>query len=120
MTDINHAAAVAAGKQSYSLTRQVNVFLFDLKNEASEHGFRSTDSWMLQLANEQEMVNLKREHYPIISIRPKGLALLSFFQQVKAGLHQPLNAIEMALSENDLTKDEKQYLAAYRIKDLRK
>lgn len=48
---------------------QVDLFLFDLKNEAAEHGFRAGESWHLQLVTEMELVHLKKYHHPVIALR---------------------------------------------------
>lgn len=95
------------------LTHQANLFLFDLKNEASEHGFKAGDSWTLQLATDLEFVGLKKLHFPIISLRLNPDALLNVFQQVKDKLHQELSKQEEELTVKDLIREGIATMAAY-------
>ncbi|WP_259065267.1 hypothetical protein HDF24_01120 [Mucilaginibacter sp. X4EP1] len=95
------------------LTRQVSLFLFDLKNEASEHGFKAGDSWTLQLATDQEFAGLKKLHFPIISLRLNPDTLLNVFQQVKGKLHQELSKQEEDLTVKDLIREGIATMAAY-------
>jgi len=95
------------------LTRQVNLFLFDLKNEASEHGFKADDSWTLQLATDQEMAALKKLHYPLISLKLSPDILLKVFQQVKDKLQQSLSQQEEELTVKDLIREGIGTMAAY-------
>ena len=90
-----------------------NLFLFDLKNEAREHGFRTGDSWILQLVTDEEMVSLKRHHHPLISIKLYPDVLLGVFQQVKQKLNQTLNKEEEVLTVTDMMNNHVKYLAAY-------
>jgi hypothetical protein len=69
--------------QQYSAAGTADLFLFDLKNEASEHGFKADESWILQLSTDEEIADLKRQYYPVISSRLKPAALLEVFQSGK-------------------------------------
>jgi len=106
--------------QSHFLKKQVNVFLFDLKNEAIEHGFKPDEYWELQMTTEAEVSVLKKHHYPVISLRLQPNALLKVYQQVKCKLQQSLSKGDIALTEIDLTRDEKNYLTAYPVRGIRK
>jgi hypothetical protein len=113
------ALAGSADAQQQLLTTQVNLFLFDLKNEATEHGFKPGESWNLQLATEDEKAGLKKLHHPIVSLRLAPHALLKAYQQVKAQLQQSLNKVDVALSAGDVANDEKKYLVAYPARHIR-
>lgn len=115
MSDYQSALADSTAVQQ----QQINLFLFDLKNEAAEHGFKDGESWTLELATEQEMTSLKRQYSPIVSIKLQPQALLNVFQQVKSKLQQSFSKDDSALTEIDLIRDEKRHLAAYRIKGFR-
>lgn len=106
--------------QQHSAAGTADLFLFDLKNEASEHGFKADESWTLQLSTDEEIVDLKRQYYPVISTRLKPGALLEVFQLVKQRLQQTLSSSDLALTENDIAKDEKKHLAAFPTKHSRK
>lgn len=106
----------SANAQHEALAGQANLFLFDLKNEATERGFKPSQSWTLELATEDEITGLKRLHYPVISLRLQPTALLHIFQLVKKNLQQPLSSTDMALTADDLLRDEKNHLAAYPTK----
>ena len=56
-----------ADAQQSLLAGQVNLFLFDLKNEANEHGFKPDESWNLQIATDDEIISLKKQYHPVIS-----------------------------------------------------
>jgi hypothetical protein len=108
-----------ADAQEHLLASQVNLFLFDLRNEASEHGFRESESWNLEIATEDEVVSLKKQHHPVVSLRLQPQALLQAYQQVKNRLHQSLSKGDMALTTGDLIKDDKRQLAAYPARGIR-
>ena len=99
-----------------SLAGQANLFLFDLKNEATEHGFKADESWTLQLATTEEITDLKRVYYPVVSMRLQPIALLQFFHLVKTKLQQPLSKADLALTAVDLSNDGKDHIAAYPAK----
>ncbi|XHR97408.1 hypothetical protein ACFJIV_12575 [Mucilaginibacter sp. UC70_90] len=106
--------------QQHSTAGAADFFLFDLKNEASEHGFKADESWTLELSTDEEIAGLKRHYYPVISTRLKPAALLEVFQVVKQRLQQALSISELALTENDIARNEKKHLAAFPSKLSRK
>lgn len=105
----------SADAQQNFLNKQANLFLFDLQNEAREHGFKDDDSWDLQLVTENEMIGLKRQHHLVISLRLQPQALLKVYQQVKSKL-QSLSNTDLALTAGDLSREDKSHLAAYPAK----
>lgn len=92
---------------------QVDLFLFDLKNEATEHGFRTGESWHLQLVTEMELVDLKKYHHPVVSLRLHPDYLLKAYQQLRDRLQLPQTAADEALTVGELQENEKTRLAAY-------
>lgn len=119
MNDLQNTAVRAEAQQGQS-GRQANLFLFDLKNEALEHGFKTDESWTLQLATDEDMAGPKRNHYPLISVKLYPDVLLDVFQQVKNKLNQALDKQEDALTVTDLMKNGVNYLAAYPARQERK
>ena len=102
-----------ADAQQIFLSNQVNLFLFDLKNEATEHGFKTSESWKLQIVTEDEIIGLKKEHHPLISLRLQTHALLRVYLQVKSKLQQSLSDNDRTLTEDDLARNDKKHLVAY-------
>jgi hypothetical protein len=116
MKSDQRAFAASADAQLTLLDRQVNVFLFDLKNEATEYGFKTGESWSLQLAKDDEIPGLKRNHKPVISIKLYPDDLLNFFRQVKHRLRQPLNEQESQLTISDLANNGINHMVAFPLK----
>lgn len=114
------AFVAGADAQQLFLNNQINLFLFDLKNEASEHGFKANESWALQLATEEEILSLKRLYYPVVSLRLQPDDLLKVFQEVKNKLQQSLSKDDVSLTESDLAQNDKRHLAAYPLRSIRK
>ena len=119
MSTQQQALAGSADAQQDILSRQVNLFLFDLKNEATEHGFKPDESWMLQLATDAEITDLKKLHHPVLSLRLQPEALLQAFQQVKNKMQQSLSKTDMSVTIGDIIDNEKKLLAAYPIRSIR-
>jgi len=102
--------------QSNLLAGTADLFLFDLKNEAMEHGFKTDEPWTLQLCSDNEISDLKKKYSPVISTRLHPDTLLSVFLLVKEKLQQPLHSSDLAITENNIARDEKKHLAAYSSK----
>ncbi len=96
--------------------KHVSLFLFDLKNEATERGFKHDNPWTLQLASDEEMAGLKRLHFPIISLRLQSNNLLSIFKRVRSTLEQALSETALAIAASDVARNDKKYIAAYPTK----
>lgn len=109
------AHAGDADAQQHFLASQVNLFLFDLRNEATEHGFRNNLSWNLQLSTEAEIMDLKRYHDLVVSLRLQPNLLLKAYQQVKSRLQQSVSTEETAMTARDIVRQEKKYLTAFPI-----
>lgn len=120
MSNQTNAFVGGTDAQHHFLTNQVELFLFDLKNEASEHGFKPDESWALKLATEAEIAGLKRQFHPIVSLQLQSHALLKVFQQVKNKLQQSISRDDAALTASDLDRDEKKYMVAYPVRNVRK
>lgn len=119
---MNNERALVAGAdaQQHFLDSQVNIFLFDLKNEANEHGFKLGESWHVQMVTDDEIASLKRIHNPVIYMRLKPPVLLHVYQQVKIKLKYLVNKDDATISVADVSRDGKNYLAAYPLRNSRK
>jgi len=116
MNNQQQTRAGGADAQQQFLDKQASIFLFDLKNEATEHGFKSDGSWALELATDNEMTELRKIHHPVISLKLQANALLKVYQQVKSRLHQSLNTADLELSDIELATNEKKHLAAFPVR----
>lgn len=119
MNKYQQAFAGDTDAQRHYLTNQVNLFLFDLKNEAAEHGFRVEDSWTLQLATEEQTISLKRHRHPMISLKLHPDILLSAFRAVKIGLQQPLSRQESEVTVSDIGREGISVIVAYSSREPR-
>ncbi|MGN6638990.1 MAG: hypothetical protein ACTHJ8_08765 [Mucilaginibacter sp.] len=113
MMNTQQAFAGGADAQQDFLAGKVNLFLFDLKNEANEHGFKAGESWNIRLVTEEEIIRLKRQYQPVISVRLQSEGLLKVYLKVKSRLEQPLSKEDMALTADQLTRNEKRHMAAF-------
>jgi hypothetical protein len=114
MSELQTLPATDTDAQQHFLDSQTSLFLFDLKNEAIEHGFKTGDTWNLQLVTDGEIKQLKDLHRPVIALRLQPHALLTVFKQVKTKLQQSFSKDDDAITVNDLAVNEKKFLAAYR------
>lgn len=112
-------AAIDGDDAQLALSQLVNLFLFDLRNEASEHGFAPGHSWILQLATNEELSGLRKYHYPIVSLKLQPDILLDVFRHLKSKLKQALNEKEATLTVGDAIKDGLGQIAAYPALTLR-
>lgn len=119
MTNSKKALADTASVQQNILNSQINLFLFDLKNEAAEHGFKTGETWALHMATDAEFAGFKKIHKPLVSLRLQPPALLDAFQRVKIRLQQSLSAQESELTASDLDKNEVHLLVAYPVRSTR-
>ncbi|HVS92727.1 MAG TPA: hypothetical protein VHE59_11875 [Mucilaginibacter sp.] len=109
----------SADAQQNFLAEKVNVFLFDLKNEASEHGFKAGESWNIRVATDNEITGLRRNNHPVLSLKLQSNELLRAYLHIKGRLEQSLTKDDIALTADDLAKNEKWHLAAYPARSFR-
>ena len=102
-----------ADAQQSLLAGQVNLFLFDLKNEANEHGFKADESWNVRIVTEDGITDLQKKNHLVICLKLQPTDLLNAYLQVKRRLEQSLSKDDIALTAEDLNRSGKRYLAAY-------
>ena len=56
--------------QSPTVERQARTLVYDLMNEAKEHGFGAEDKWTLIVVNDQERARIKKDYYPVLTNKP--------------------------------------------------
>ena len=101
------------------LDKQVNLFLFDLKNESTELGFKQGEHWALTLSTDEEIADLRKNNHKLIVLRLQPEELLNVYQCVKRKLHQELSSTDAALTAGYLEYNGKAFLAAYPVRNIR-
>ncbi len=112
----------SAGKSDTNqliLDKQINLFLFDLKNEAIELGFKQGEHWALTLSTDLEIADLKKNNHKVIVLRLQPEELLNVYQHVKRKLNQELSSTDAVLTAGNLEHNGKGFLAAYPVRNTR-
>jgi hypothetical protein len=102
--------------QSQTIERQVRTYVYDLMNEAKEHGFKSEDKWTLTLVTEEERVKIKKDYYPVVANKVSPEVLLEVFQSVKSELHQSLSKEELLMDTRSILNGDLNYIIAFNPK----
>lgn len=95
---------------------QTRVYMYDLMNEAKEHGFKADDIWQLNAVTEAEKIKLQRDYYPAIATKVYPEILVQVFQQIKAKLKQSLNLQEQEMNTRSVLKEDLTYIVAFNPK----
>jgi len=98
---------------------QTMTYVYDLMNEAKEHGFKADDTWELSLVTETDRVRIQKDYYPAVASKALSDILLQVFQSVKSELHLPLSQQEEQMSTQSILKDELKYIIAFNPKRAR-
>jgi hypothetical protein len=102
--------------QEQTVENQTRIYMYDLMNEAKEHGFKNDDEWQLSLVTDNEKTKLLRNYYPAIAAKIFPEILLQVFQSVKSRLSQSLSKEEQQLDTLSILKEDLKYIVAYNIK----
>jgi hypothetical protein len=95
---------------------QTRMYLYDLMNAASEHGFKADDIWELSMVTDSGRSKLHKDYFPAVSIKVGPEMLLQVFHATQKGLKQsPHNESQLPTAKNILT-DEINYLVAFNLK----
>jgi hypothetical protein len=98
---------------------QTMTYVYDLMNEAKEHGFKADDTWELSLVTETDRVRIQKDYYPAVASKALSDILLQVFQSVKSELHLPLSQQEEQMNSQSILKDELKYIIAFNPKRAR-
>jgi hypothetical protein len=98
---------------------QTMTYVYDLMNEAKEHGFKADDTWELSLVSETDRVRIQKDYYPAVASKVVSGMLLQVFQSVKSELRLPLSQHEEQMSPQSILTDELQYIIAFNPKRAR-
>ncbi|PJJ85008.1 hypothetical protein [Mucilaginibacter auburnensis] len=108
-----------ADKNQPILDKQIDLFLFDLKNESIELGFKQGEHWALTLSTDLEIADLKKNNHRVIVLRLQPEELLNVYQRVKRKLNQELSSTDAVLTAGNLEHNGKGFLAAYPVRNIR-
>jgi len=99
--------------------KQTRTYLYDLMNEAKEHGFKADDQWNLSLVTDAERSSIQRDYFPAVASKVSPELMLQVFQSIKSGLQQPLNTEEMQLDSQAILKRGLKFIVAFNPKRTR-
>jgi len=98
---------------------QTMTYVYDLMNEAKEHGFKADDTWELSLVSETDRVRIQKDYYPAVVSKAFSDILLPVFQSVKSALHSPLSKEEELMNNQTILNSELKYIIAFNPKRAR-
>ncbi|MDB5007564.1 MAG: hypothetical protein JWQ84_261 [Mucilaginibacter sp.] len=99
--------------QEQAVENQTRIYLYDLMNEAKEHGFKNGDQWELSLVTDNEKTRIMKDYYPAVATKIFPEILLQVFQSVKSNLSQSLSKEEQQMDTKSILKDELNYIVAF-------
>lgn len=102
--------------QYQTIEREARAYVYDLMNEAKEHGFKEDDKWTLTLVTESEQKKIKADYYPAVVNKVSPEILLQLFQAVKSGLHQSLSKEELLIDTKTILDGDLNYIIAFNPK----
>ena len=114
--DTYAAPAIYPNLIDLSFHQQVNLYLYDLQNEAREHGFKNDDSWTIIMVTDNDRLQLQKNYYPVVSQSLNPDVLWLFLHHVKTKLNQSLSKDEEAADVLTIIRDELKYIVAYNSK----
>ncbi|MFB9841677.1 hypothetical protein [Mucilaginibacter ginsenosidivorans] len=102
-----------------ALESQARLYLYDLMNEAKEHGFKPDEPWSLKLVTEAEKKQIQREYYPAVASKVYPELILDVFHTVKSKLQQSMSKEEQLIDLRTVLSDGLAYIIAFSPKRLR-
>lgn len=102
-----------------SLDQQTNLFLYDLMNEAKEHGFKADEQWTITMATLEERASIQKNYRPSVAVKLNPAELLVVSQQAKTRLKQSIKPEGDPAHIRDIIRNNYKYLVAYNPKRTR-
>jgi hypothetical protein len=102
-----------------SIKVQTLTYVYDLNNEAKEHGFRDDEKWELTLATETDKAQIQKDYYPSVTSNASSDTLLQVFQSVKLAMHIPLSKEEQQMDSQSIVNSNLKYIIAFNPKRAR-
>jgi len=101
---------------SKTVEAEAREYVYDLKNCASEFGFKNDEGWQFSLVTDQEKTKIEKDYYPTISAHPAQEALFEFLKMVKEKLMLPLNKEEYGFDPSSAVHKNVRHLIAFNPK----
>ena len=98
---------------------ETRMYLYDLMNAAKEHGFKSDDTWELNMVTESGRSKLQKDYYPVIAVKILPEILLQVFNSAKSALKQSYTNEGMLPDAKAILAENYNYLVAVNLKRLR-
>ena len=102
--------------QYQSVESEARSYMYDLMNEAKEHGFKAEDKWTLCLVTKSAQEQIRKDYYPTVVNEVAPDALLQLFHLVKSGLHQSLSKEELLIDTKSIIDGQLNYIIAFNPK----
>jgi hypothetical protein len=93
-----------------SALRQANEYLYDLRNMATENGFKPDEKWQLSLVTQADKAAIEKKYHAAVAAKANPEELAAMFEIVKTKLNQ-LGAIVPDVKT--IGREQLQYLIAY-------
>jgi hypothetical protein len=93
-----------------SALRKANEYLYDLRNTATENGFKPDEKWQLSLVTQADKAAIEKKYHAAVAAKANPEELAAMFEIVKTKLNQ------LAASIPDIKtigREQLQYLIAY-------
>lgn len=95
---------------------QASIYVYDLNNTAREFGFKPDEDWELNVATQEEMVDIEKRYHPTITTKVLPEIISEMFGLVKDKLIHVKSEIRNNLNTNIRPDSTLQYLIAYNPK----
>jgi len=96
--------------------REARSYMYDLMNEAKEHGFKAEDKWSLCLVTKSAQEQIRKDYYPTVVNEVSPEILLKLFHLVKSGLQQSLSKEELLIDTKSIIDGQLHYIIAFNPK----
>jgi len=96
--------------ESKSALRQANEYLYDLRNTATENGFKPDEKWQLSLVTQADKAAIEKKYHAAVAAKANPEELAAMYEIVQAKLNQ------FGASVPDIKtigREQLQYLIAY-------
>jgi len=99
-----------------TVEREARAYMYDLMNEAKEHGFKAEDKWTLCLVTKSAQEQIKKDYYPTVTNKVPPEILLQLFHMLKSELHQSLSKEEALIDTKSILDGQLNYIIAFNPK----
>lgn len=95
---------------------QAKIYVYDLNNCAREFGFKTDESWEINMATGEQKADIEKKYFPTLSARVLPEILVEMLGCVRFKLHQ---GIPNVVSTNATGQQNLNYLVAFNPTRLR-